>query len=114
MEFTLIGSYTSITDFLYDIENDEELNFEIKNFNISSQINNIQGQNENTQNNSNNDNQNNENNTNNENNAEDENNTNNSDNTAKSEQQNNATTQKSDGVTLQASFKVENIGITLD
>lgn len=36
LDFTLIGNYTSITDFIYDIENDEELNFEIKNFIISS------------------------------------------------------------------------------
>ena len=38
LQFTLLGSYTNITDFLYDIENDEELNFEIKDFVISSNI----------------------------------------------------------------------------
>lgn len=34
LEFTLIGEYTNITDFLYEIENDEELNFQITNFNM--------------------------------------------------------------------------------
>lgn len=34
LQFTLIGAYTNITDFLYDIENDEELNFDIKNIKI--------------------------------------------------------------------------------
>ena len=32
LEFTLIGSYTRITDFLYDIENDDQLNFGIENY----------------------------------------------------------------------------------
>jgi len=31
LEFTLVGPYTNTIDFLYDIENDEELNFEIGN-----------------------------------------------------------------------------------
>ena len=30
LEFTLVGGYTNITDFIYDIENDEQLNFEIQ------------------------------------------------------------------------------------
>ena len=30
LEFTLVGPYTNIIDFLYEIENDEELNFEIQ------------------------------------------------------------------------------------
>ena len=34
LDFTLIGEYTKITDFLYDIENDEQLNFDIKNTKI--------------------------------------------------------------------------------
>lgn len=34
LEFKLIGKYTNITDFIYDIENDEELNFDIKNTKI--------------------------------------------------------------------------------
>ena len=34
INFTLQGSYLGITDFLYDIENDDELNYRIKNFKI--------------------------------------------------------------------------------
>ncbi len=35
LQFTLVGTYVSITDFLYSIEDDEELKFEIKNLKIS-------------------------------------------------------------------------------
>lgn len=38
LQFTLVGEYTNITDFLYDIENDEELNFDIKNTKIEPYI----------------------------------------------------------------------------
>ncbi len=34
INFTLLGSYVGITDFLYDIENDDELNYRIKDFKI--------------------------------------------------------------------------------
>lgn len=34
INFTVYGAYTGITDFLYDIENDDELNYRIKNFQI--------------------------------------------------------------------------------
>lgn len=34
LEFTLVGPYTNVIDFLYEIENDEELNFEIQKLNI--------------------------------------------------------------------------------
>ena len=34
INFTLYGSYVGIADFLYDIENDDELNYRIKNFKI--------------------------------------------------------------------------------
>lgn len=34
LEFTLVGPYTNIIDFLYEIENDEELNFEIEKLEI--------------------------------------------------------------------------------
>lgn len=34
LQITLVGNYVSITDFIYDVENDEELNFEIKNLSI--------------------------------------------------------------------------------
>lgn len=100
LEFTLLGSYTSITDFLYDIENDEELNFDIKNFTISSEITNTSNRNSNTQSESQNKVLGNTTNNNN------SNDTNNAENAEKK--------QKSDGVTLQARFTVENIGITLD
>lgn len=100
LQFTLIGSYTSITDFLYDIENDEELNFEIKDFTISSQITDNSNANDNNEN-------------------EDQNkvlgNTNTSNNSDKNSEENNSEKKyKSDGINLQAKFTVENIGITLD
>ena len=119
LEFTLNGTYTSITDFLYDIENDEELNFEIKNFEISSSINNetntqdesgqeIDNQDANNQDTNNQD-------------------TNNQDtnNNQQANQQQNSTEEKKqedekqnetqpDGINLQAKFTVEDIGITLD
>ena len=34
INFTLTGSYVGITDFLYDIENDDELNYKVKTFKI--------------------------------------------------------------------------------
>lgn len=34
LQITLVGSYVAITDFIYDVENDEELNFEVKNLSI--------------------------------------------------------------------------------
>lgn len=34
IDFTLSGSYGGITDFLYNIEDDDELNYIVKNFNI--------------------------------------------------------------------------------
>lgn len=34
INFTLLGSYTGITDFLYAIENDDELNYRIKDFKL--------------------------------------------------------------------------------
>ena len=99
LEFTLIGSYTNITDFLYDIENDEELNFEIQGFNISSST---EKTNSNTNSNTNNDA-----------NKQENNNTNSDAN--KQENNNNQQSElPKDGVTLQAKFTVENVGITLD
>lgn len=35
LKFTLVGPYTNTIDFLYDIENDEELNFEVENFEMN-------------------------------------------------------------------------------
>lgn len=34
IKFSLTGSYVGITDYLYDIENDDELNYKVKNFKI--------------------------------------------------------------------------------
>lgn len=50
LEFTLIGNYVGITDFIYDIENDEELNFEIENLRITSQIGKVNNNAENSSN----------------------------------------------------------------
>jgi len=102
LQFTLVGSYTRITDFLYDIENDEELNFEIKNFSISSATGTSQANN-NTSNNETNNNA-----TNNVNNSTQQSNNN------QNQQQNTQTQASTDGNSLQAKFTVENIGITLD
>lgn len=106
LQFTLLGSYTNITDFLYDIENDEELNFEIKDFVISSDIiTNDQVEDTNSNNNI----------LSNANENENENTNENQEDNSQSTKTNNTTkTTKSDGVTLQARFTVENIGITLD
>lgn len=94
LAFTLIGSYVSITDFLYDIESDEKLNFEIENFNLSAEIT-LQDDkveaNNNTQNAVGTNNQ--------------AQNTNNA---------NETSTKKTDGSTLQATFTVKNIQIILD
>lgn len=107
LQFTLIGSYSSIIEFLYDIEEDEELNFEPKNFNITSDIS--------TETNTTNTNTNTITNT-----IGTTNTATNSTTTSNTTKTNNTTnTQssasvKSDGVTLKATFTVENIGITLD
>lgn len=100
LEFTLVGSYTSITDFLYDIENDEELKFEIKNFGISSEIT-SQNNKENTAN------------------SNEQNNTTTSNNVLSNDRNNQntssqKTTQKTDGTILQATFIVEDVGIILE
>ena len=108
LQFTLLGSYTSITDYLYDIENDEELNFEIKNFTITSQIDSEEDENKNAE----------ENNSiiNNINNQEEENTETSEDTTDTTSQETETQTNSipSDGYTLQAKFVVENVGITLD
>ena len=104
----MLGSYTSITDYLYDIENDEELNFEIKNFTITSQIDSEEDENKNAE----------ENNSiiNNINNQEEENTETSEDTTDTTSQETETQTNSipSDGYTLQAKFVVENVGITLD
>ena len=94
LDFTLTGNYISITDFIYNIENDEQLNFEIKDFAISSgaktQVNTsaASGTNNIISNNG-------------------------SENQTESNNQSLAT-ETSDGITLTATFTVKNIGITLE
>ncbi len=36
LNFSIVGSYTAIISFIYDIENDDDLNFKIANFNMAS------------------------------------------------------------------------------
>lgn len=38
LKITLVGDYIGITDFIYDIENDDTLNFKITNFNLAPTI----------------------------------------------------------------------------
>ena len=94
LEFTLIGTYSNIIEFLYDIENDEELNFEPKNFVITSDLTNSTTTQTNTSTNT----------------LGTTNTTNNKTNT----NTNNYSTVKGDGINLKATFTVENVGITLD
>lgn len=110
LEFTLIGSYVSITDFIYDIEDDEQLNFDIENFAVSSEITLGDDETENNQTN---------NNTNNNNNNEENDDTNNQENTQNTSNENNNsneenTPKKTDGNILQATFTVRNVQILLD
>lgn len=86
--FTLVGNYVGITDFIYDIENDEELNFEIENLRISSQIGKVYNE---TTNNKQGDNK-----------------------QAEQESASSNTVQNSDGTIIQATFTVKNIGINLE
>ena len=100
LEFTLLGGYTNITDFIYDIENDEELNFDISNFTISSGI--ITETND-TQN------------SNNTNITQENNNSSTTQNNSTNTSQNSTTvSQSSDGYTINAKFTVNDVGITLD
>lgn len=96
LQFTLIGNYVSITDFIYDIENDEQLKFEIKNFSILTQANATATTNKtNTVTNT-------------------TNTTNTTTNTNTNKNTTTTTTKSDDGTMLQATFTVENVGITLD
>ncbi len=98
LQFTLIGNYVSITDFLYAIEDDEELQFQIKNLKIatpgstSSTIG-ISTTLENTTGNA----------------AE-----NTTKNNTTSTSSSTSTTSSEGGKILQATFTVQNVGITLD
>lgn len=88
LNFKVQGKYVGITDFIYNLEDDDELKFEINDFKISSQNDETKTKtNTIVQNNSA------------KNNTANKNSTN--------------TTKKNDGVNLYASFTVENIGINL-
>ena len=100
--FTLIGTYTSITDFIYDIENDEQLNFEIKDFRITSSLSEDTELEDGIET---------------EKNTEDSENTENTNTTQADNSQNTNEEnkkQEDNGIILKATFKVEKVGITLD
>lgn len=123
LNFSLEGKYIGITDFIYNLEDDDELKFEIKDFKISSDKTTIENKikdiinseknitNSEVTNNENTDKQENDNNATND----------NSKTTTTIEQQNNKTNSsqentgsKGDGITLYATFTVENVGINLN
>ena len=106
MNFNLEGKYIGITDFIYSLEDDDELKFEIKDFKISSEeiaTKSSKSESENegkdtTQNTT----------------------TTNKTTTSTNNQQTTNNTQKettkkkNDGITLYATFTVENVGIKLN
>ena len=118
LNFNLEGKYIGITDFIYSLEDDSELKFEIKDFKISSDkittkntatnvtdnevASNENGDNQESNNTVNDNSKTNSNST----------NTNQQDTTANNSQDN--TESKGDGITLYATFTVENVGINLN
>lgn len=118
LNFSLEGKYIGITDFIYSLEDDSELKFEIKDFKISSDK--ITTKNTATNvtdnevaSNENGDNQE-SNNTVNDNSKTNSNSTNtNQQDTIANNSQDNAES-KGDGITLYATFTVENVGINLN
>lgn len=118
LNFSLEGKYIGITDFIYSLEDDSELKFEIKDFKISSDkittkntatnvtdneiASNENGDNQESNNTVNDNSKTNSNST----------NTNQQDTTANNSQDN--TESKGDGITLYATFTVENVGINLN
>ena len=103
LNFSVEGEYVGITDFIYRLEDDNELKFEINDFKMSSQkISNTTDNN--TQVNENSTTQNNTNTTN--------TNTTNTNTTNKSTTGKN--TKNNDGVVIYATFTVENVGINLN
>ena len=118
LNFSLEGKYIGITDFIYSLEDDSELKFEIKDFKISSYkittkntatnvtdnevASNENGDNQESNNTVNDNSKTNNNST----------NTNQQDTTANNSQDN--TESKGDGITLYATFTVENVGINLN
>lgn len=98
LQFTLVGEYIPITDFLYDIEDDEELKFEIKDLSIVSLKNATESaSNANTANTANT-----------------TNTTGNTVNANTTTQKTLTTNEEKNGTLLQATFTVKNVGITLD
>ena len=118
LNFSLEGKYIGITDFIYSLEDDSELKFEIKDFKISSDkittkntatnvtdnevASNENGDNQESNNTVNDNSKTNSNST----------NTNQQATTANNSQDN--TESKGDGITLYATFTVENVGINLN
>ena len=118
LNFSLEGKYIGITDFIYSLEDDSELKFEIRDFKISSDkittkntatnvtdneiASNENGDNQESNNTVNDNSKTNSNST----------NTNQQDTTANNSQDN--TESKGDGITLYATFTVENVGINLN
>lgn len=118
LNFSLEGKYIGITDFIYSLEDDSELKFEIKDFKMSSDkittkntatnvtdneaASNENGDNQESNNTVNDNSKTNSNST----------NTNQQDTTANNSQDN--TESKGDGITLYATFTVENVGINLN
>ena len=100
--FTLTGNYVSITDFIYDIEDDEQLKFEIKDFSISSSNSITEEKEKNTETNE----------------TENKGNLLTNNDSKKQNQEDNKDNkddkEEDDGIILQATFTVENVGITLE
>lgn len=101
LNFNLEGTYIGITDFIYNLEDDSDLNFEIKDFEISSEKitttdKKVKLTDETTD----------------EENEEKTSNSTNQQNTTTTKKE--TTTKKSDGITLYATFTVENVGINLN
>lgn len=106
LNFNLEGKYIGITDFIYSLEDDDELKFEIKDFKMSSEeISTKSSKNESTSE---------------EKNTTQNTTTTNKTNTSTNNQQTTTNTQKentkkkNDGVILYATFTVENVGIKLN
>ena len=103
LQFTLVGNYISITDFLYDIEDDEELRFQIKDLQITRTDDKIAKTTATTTTNENT------------NTIANSPVTTNTTNTTSKKSTSTTTVDNSEGGTiLKATFTVENIGITLD
>lgn len=107
LNFNLEGTYIGITDFIYNLEDDSDLKFEIKDFKISSDQTTVQTSNESTKQSTTTQKNNLQTNTTTKNTTTEQTNTTTKDTTT-------TTKKKNDGVTLYASFTVENVGINLN